>query len=103
MRCMIILQSPQCKRHRTQHHGPTRPRRVRDTSARSRARGPGRRLVVSPTWRPMLGLEQRAGFTKEHWARIKALSRRLATRMADEYAWLRPVADLHNELVERPT
>ncbi|SRR6266568_3250395 len=53
------------------------------------------------TWRPMLGLEQRAGFTKEHWARIKALSRRLATGMADEYAWLRPVADLRKELVER--
>ncbi len=53
------------------------------------------------TWRPMLGLEQRAGFAKEHWARIKALSRRLATGMADEYAWLRPVADLRKELVER--
>jgi hypothetical protein len=53
------------------------------------------------TWRPLLGLEHRAGFIKEHWARVKALSRRLATGMADEYAWLRPVADLRKELVER--
>ncbi len=53
------------------------------------------------TWRPLLGLEQRPGFVKEHWARVKALSRRLATGMADEYAWLRPVADLRKELVER--
>lgn len=53
------------------------------------------------TWRPMLGLEYKAGFAKEHWARVKALSRRLATGMADEYAWLRPVADLRKELAER--
>lgn len=53
------------------------------------------------TWRPLLGLEHRPGFSKEHWARVKALSRRLATGMADEYAWLRPVADLRKELVER--
>lgn len=53
------------------------------------------------TWRPMLGLQYRPGFVKEHWARVKALSRRLATGMADEYASLRPVADLRKELVER--
>ncbi len=53
------------------------------------------------TWRPLLGLEHRPGFVKEHWARVKALSRRLATGMADEYAWLRPVADLRKELLER--
>lgn len=53
------------------------------------------------TWRPLLGLQHKPGFVKEHWARVKALSRRLATGMADEYAWLRPVADLRKELVER--
>ena len=53
------------------------------------------------TWRPMLGLEQRPGFIKVHWARVKALSRRLATGMANEYHSLRPVADLRKELVER--
>ncbi len=53
------------------------------------------------TWRPLLGLEHKAGFMKEHWTRVKALSRRLATGMADEYAWLRPVADLRKELMEQ--
>ncbi len=48
-----------------------------------------------------LGLEQRPGFIKVHWARVKALSRRLATGMANEYHSLRPVADLRKELVER--
>ena len=38
---------------------------------------------------------------KEHWTRIKALSRRLATGWADEYDTLRPVADLRKELRQR--
>ena len=53
------------------------------------------------TWRPRLGLNFRAGFAKEHWTRVKALSRRLATGWADEYDTLRPIADLRKELVER--
>ncbi len=52
-------------------------------------------------WRPRLGLEFKPGFIKEHWTRVKALSRRLATGMADEYDTLKPVADLRKELVER--
>ena len=52
-------------------------------------------------WRPLLGLEFKPGFTKEHWTRVKALSRRLATGWADEYDTLRPIADLRKELVER--
>jgi hypothetical protein len=52
-------------------------------------------------WRPRLGLEFKPGFAKEHWTRVKALSRRLATGMADEYDTLRPIADLRKELVER--
>jgi hypothetical protein len=52
-------------------------------------------------WRPRLGLESRSGFAKEHWTRVKALSRRLATGMADEYDTLRPIADLRKDLVER--
>ncbi len=51
------------------------------------------------TWRPRLGLGD--SFPKEHWTRVKALSRRLATGWADEYDTLRPVADLRKELVER--
>jgi hypothetical protein len=53
------------------------------------------------TWRPRLGLEFKPGFSKEHWTRVKALSRRLATGWADEYDTLRPIADLRKELVER--
>ena len=52
-------------------------------------------------WRPRLGLEFKPGFAKEHWTRVKALSRRLAMGWADEYDTLRPVADLRKELVER--
>ena len=53
------------------------------------------------TWRPLLGLETKPGFAKEHWARIKALSRRLAVMGKDEYKYLRPVADLRQELKDR--
>ena len=52
-------------------------------------------------WRPLLGLGHHPGFPKEHWTRIKALSRRLATGWADEYDTLRPVADLRKELRQR--
>ena len=52
-------------------------------------------------WRPRLGLEFKPGFAKEHWTRVKALSRRLGTGWADQYDTLRPVADLRKELVER--
>ena len=51
-------------------------------------------------WRPRLGLESRPGFSKEHWTRVKALSRRLAENWTDEYDTLKPVADLRQELVE---
>ncbi len=52
-------------------------------------------------WRPLLGLESKPGFTKEHWTRIKALNRRLAEGRTDEYDTLRPVADLRKELRDR--
>ena len=51
-------------------------------------------------WRPRLGLESRPGFSKEHWTRVKALSRRLAENWTDEYDTLKPVADLRQELVK---
>lgn len=44
-------------------------------------------------WRGRLGLGYHDGVPKEHWTRIKALSRRLANG-GDEYSNLRPVADL---------
>ena len=52
-------------------------------------------------WRPRLGLEFKPGFAKEHWTRVKALSRRLAEGWDDEYDSLRPIADLRKELLER--
>jgi hypothetical protein len=52
-------------------------------------------------WFPRLGLEYKSGVGKEHWTRVKALSRRLATGMADHYDTLQPVADLRKELQDR--
>lgn len=52
-------------------------------------------------WFPRLGLEFKPGIGKEHWTRVKALSRRLATNMADHYDTLQPVADLRKALQDR--
>lgn len=49
-------------------------------------------------WRGLLGLEFNPAAPKEHWTRIKALSRRLAEGWADEYSSLKPVAHLRQEL-----
>ena len=49
-------------------------------------------------WRPRLGLKP--GANKEHWTRVKALSRRLANGWSDQYDNLRPVSDLHKQLGE---
>ena len=51
-------------------------------------------------WRSRLGLSVRHGIEKEHWTRIKALSRRVVMG-ADEYDTLRPVADLTQQLAQR--
>ena len=53
------------------------------------------------SWLPRLGLKVKPGVSKEHWARIKALNRRLAEGWRDEYDTLRPVADLHHQLQKR--
>ena len=58
-------------------------------------------VAFHETWRPRLGLESKPGFAKEHWTRVKALNRRLATMGKDEYESLRPVADLRQELLDR--
>ena len=52
---------------------------------------------VAP-WRGRLGLEYYEGIGKEHWARVKALCRRIANLSDDEYNGLRPVADLVRQL-----
>jgi hypothetical protein len=49
-------------------------------------------------WRGLLGLDANADVPKEHWTRIKALSRRLAEGWADGYDNLQPVANLRYEL-----
>jgi hypothetical protein len=50
-------------------------------------------------WLPLLGLVQKAGVEKKHWAKVRALSRRLATPgWTDEYEDLKPVASLWAEL-----
>ena len=52
-------------------------------------------------WQSILGLQVRPEITKEHWASVKALNRRLATMGKDEYYSLKPVADLRTDLTER--
>lgn len=51
-------------------------------------------------WRARLGLSYHDGIGKEHWSRVKALTRRLANGWADEYDTLTPVADLLARLQE---
>ncbi len=45
-------------------------------------------------WRGLLGMGAKSHVIAEHWARIKALTRRLGVFRVDEYDTLRPVADL---------
>lgn len=51
-------------------------------------------------WEARLGLSFHDGITKEHWTRIKALTRRFAYFGRDEYDDLRPAADLLARLQE---
>lgn len=73
--------------------GPVAPQRCRNNIGTTESFHNG--------WRPRLGLSVKAGLDKEHWTRVKALSRRLATGIADEYDTLRPVADLKQQLQQR--
>lgn len=49
-------------------------------------------------WLARLGLNYHDGIRKEHWGRVKALCRRIASRWDDEYDGLRPVADFVRQL-----
>lgn len=49
-------------------------------------------------WRGLLGLDVNPDAPKEHWTRVKALSRRFAEGWTDEYDSLKPVADLRYHL-----
>jgi hypothetical protein len=49
-------------------------------------------------WRGLLGLDMNPDAPKEHWTRVKALTRRLAEGWTDQYDSLQPVADLRYQL-----
>lgn len=49
-------------------------------------------------WRVILGLDYNSEVPKEHWTRIKALTRRPAEGWSDEYGNLKPVAELRHHL-----
>src|SRR5690606_9474404 len=51
-------------------------------------------------WKARLGLAYHDGIGKEHWTRIKALTRRFAMAWANEYDDMRPVSDLVARLQE---
>lgn len=51
-------------------------------------------------WTARLGLGPHENVHKEHWTRIKALNRRIAGELANEYSTLMPVADLIGCLIE---
>lgn len=51
-------------------------------------------------WLARLGLGTYEGTRKEHWTRVKALNRRIAGELDDEYDTLRPVADLVARMTE---
>jgi hypothetical protein len=49
-------------------------------------------------WTGLLGIDYAPGHPKEHWTRIKALTRRFAEGFADEYDTMKPVGELKREL-----
>lgn len=51
-------------------------------------------------WLARLGIAPHGATSKEHWTRIKALNRRIAGELSDEYDSLKPVADLVARLTE---
>ncbi|UPT92444.1 hypothetical protein HAP41_0000049255 (plasmid) [Bradyrhizobium barranii subsp. apii] len=51
-------------------------------------------------WSARLGLQPHENAYKEHWGRIKALNKRIATEIGTEYDSLKPVADLLARLSE---
>lgn len=52
-------------------------------------------------WHARVGLGAKAGVTAEHWARVKALTRRYAQQIEDYYGNLQPVADFIRLMTDR--
>ncbi len=57
--------------------------------------------IFHQTWRALLGLESRPDIPKEHWARIKALTRHIGLLGKDQYAHLQPSAKLVELLIQQ--
>lgn len=57
-------------------------------------------LKFQGPWLARLGLAGYEGVRREHWTRVKALNRRIAGELDDEYDTLRPVADLVARMTE---
>jgi energy-coupling factor transporter ATP-binding protein EcfA2 len=51
-------------------------------------------------WNGRLGLASHSATRKEHWTRVKALTKRIGNELSVEYDTLRPLADFHSRLVE---
>ena len=58
-------------------------------------------ITFHEDWRGILGLAVTPRTNKAHWARVKALNRRLAEGWAEEYISLAPIADLWTDLREQ--
>ncbi|QHN32409.1 hypothetical protein GII32_20250 [Gordonia amarae] len=88
---LVALEHPEG----TPDSGPSRP--VLDAFALPLAVSAAAQSFHS-RWRGLLGLKHNSEAPKEHWTRVKALSRRLAEGWRDEYDNLKPVADLSYQL-----
>jgi hypothetical protein len=53
------------------------------------------------TWRARLGLSSKAALPREHWARVKALTRWISQLNREGYDSLMPVADLEQAIRDR--
>ena len=53
------------------------------------------------TWRARLGLPSKAGLQREHWARVKAMTRWISQLSHEGYDSLTPVADLEQAIRDR--
>lgn len=89
-RLLTLAQLPPPKRY----EGPMRPVYDLPTVALHVHSAAGK---FNDLWRARLGRQSLSPEKKEHWARIKALTRRLSEG-DDAYLHLRPASDLHSEL-----
>jgi hypothetical protein len=58
-------------------------------------------ILFHNEWRARLGQPSEVDLDKAPWQKVKALSRRFATQIADEYDYLKPVKDLQQKLQQK--